>query len=112
MIAIFVARMQQMKPAPCSTFHLMHALWTEVLSHMGFFESVGVCTSLHGWYPMCGVAPETESECRHVNTRCSTAEQRLRHSAAGYASCWRNASGLHGRDVTSGQRADRSNLGR
>src|SRR4029453_3523110 len=33
------------------------------------------------------------------NTRCSTVEQRLRHSAAGYASCWRNASGLHGRDV-------------
>ena len=33
------------------------------------------------------------------NTRCSTIEQRLRHSAAGYASCWRNASGLHGRDV-------------
>ena len=26
-------------------------------------------------------------------------EQRLRHCAAGYASCWRNASGLHGRDV-------------
>jgi hypothetical protein len=54
-IATFVARIRQTTPAPCSTFHLMHALWTTVLSHRGFFASVGVCTSLHGWYPMCGV---------------------------------------------------------
>jgi len=68
-IATFVAGMQQMIPAPCSTFHLMHALWTKVLSHMGFFESVGVCMSLHSWYPMCAVLPPKPNQSAGTSTR-------------------------------------------